>query len=59
MVASGVGTSKDTEALTLLLYAQQLASQQGVYWVVRDSESAVGSLRIYHRAGIVVMKYTT
>ena len=30
-VASGVGTSQEEEAMTLLLYARWLAQQQGIY----------------------------
>ena len=46
-VASGVGTSKEGEAMALLSYARRLATQPGVYWLVPDSEAAVGALRTY------------
>ena len=42
VVTSGVGISHKGEALTLLPCTRQLASQQGVFWVVSDSESVVG-----------------
>ena len=51
VVASGVETSQEGEALTLLLCARQLAAQQGVYWVVPDSDSVVGTLCTYHAGG--------
>ena len=51
VATSGVGTSQQKEALTLLLCAWQLASQRGIYWVVPDSESAVGALRTYQQGG--------
>ena len=51
VAASGVGTSQEGEALTLLLCAHRLALQQGVYWVVPDSESAVCTLQIYQEGG--------
>ena len=50
-VASGVGTSQEGEAMALLSYARQLATQQGVYWLVPDSEAAVGALRTYQEGG--------
>ena len=50
-VASGVGTSQEGEAMALLSYARRLASQQGVYWLVPDSEAAVGALRTYQEGG--------
>ena len=37
VTTSGVGTSQEGEALTLLLCVTQLSSQQGTYWVVLDS----------------------
>ena len=46
-VASGVGTSQEGEAMALLSYARRLATQPGVYWLVPDSEAAVGALRTY------------
>ena len=57
MVTSRLGTSQDWEVLTLWLCSRQRASQEGVYWVVRDSESA----RYKHslRADIAVMVYNT
>ena len=50
-VASGVGTSQEGEAMALLSYARRLATQQGVYWLVPDSEAAVGALRTYQEGG--------
>ena len=41
-VASGVGTSQEGEAMILLSYVRRLAEQPGVYWLVPDSEAAVG-----------------
>ena len=46
-VASGVGTSQEGEAMILLSYARRMASQPGVYWLVPDSEAAVGALHTY------------
>ena len=46
-VASGVGTSQEGEAMILLSYIRRLAQQPGVYWLVPDSEAAVGALRTY------------
>ena len=46
-----VGEFPRVETMTLLLCVRQLASQQGTYWVVRDSESAVGALRTYQEGG--------
>ena len=37
--------------MTLLSYARRLATQQGVYWLVPDSEAAVGALRTYQEGG--------
>ena len=48
---SGIGTSQEGEALTLLLYVRRLEAQQGTYWVVPDSQSAVGALRTYQEGG--------
>ena len=50
-VASGVGTSQEGEAMNPLLYARPLATQPGVYWLVPDSEVAVGALRTYKEGG--------
>ena len=50
-VASGVGASEEGEAMALLSYARRLATQQGVYWLVPDSEAAVGALRTYQEGG--------
>ena len=50
-VASGVGTSQEGGAMALLSYARRLATQQGVYWLVPDSEAAVGALRTYQEGG--------
>ena len=44
-VASGVGTFQEDEAMTLLLRTHQLAPQKGMYEVVPDSKSAVGTPR--------------
>ena len=46
-VASGVGTSQEGEAMTLLLCVRRLAQHEGIYWMVPDAESAVGTLRTY------------
>ena len=50
-VASGVGTSQEGEAMALLSYARRPAKQPGVYWLVPDSEAAVGALRTYQEGG--------
>ena len=50
-VASGVGTSPEGEAMALLSYARRLATQKAVYWLVPDSEAAVGALRRYQEGG--------
>ena len=50
-VASAVGTSQEGEAMILLSYVRRLAQQPGVYWLVPDSEAAVGALRSYHEGG--------
>ena len=50
-VASGVGTSQEGEAMILLSYARRLATQPGVYWLVPDSEAAVGALLTYQEGG--------
>ena len=46
-VASGVGTSQEGEAMIPLSYIRRLAQQPGVFWLVPDSEAAVGALRTY------------
>ena len=46
-VASGLGSSQEGEAMILLSYIRGLAEQPGVYWLVPDSEAAVGALRTY------------
>ena len=46
-VASGVDTSQEGEAMILLSYVRRLAQQLGVFWLVPDSETAVGALRTY------------
>ena len=50
-ITSGIGTSQEGEALTLLLCVHRLEAQQGTYRVVLDSESAVGALRTYEEGG--------
>ena len=50
-VASGVGTSQEGEAMILLSYIRRLAQQPGVFWLVPDSEAAVGALRTYQEGG--------
>ena len=50
-VASGVGTSQEGEAMILLSYVRKLAQQPGVFWLVQDSEAAVGGLRTYQEGG--------
>ena len=50
-VASGVGTSQEGEAMILLSYIHGLAQKRGVYWLVPDSEAAVGPLRTYQEGG--------
>ena len=50
-VASAVGTSQEGEAMILLSYVRRLAQQPGVYWLVPDSEAAVGALRTNHEGG--------
>ena len=42
---SGIETSQEGEALTLLLCVRQPEAQHGTYWVAPNSESAVGALR--------------
>ena len=42
-VALGVGTSEEGGAMILLSYIRGLAQQPGVYWLVPDSEAAVGA----------------
>ena len=50
-VASGVGTSQEEEAMIILSYIRRLAQQPGVFWLVPDSEAAVGALRTYPEGG--------
>ena len=50
-VASAVGTSQDGGAMILLSYVRRLPQQPGLYWLVPDSEAAVGALRTYHEGG--------
>ena len=50
-MASGVGTSQEGEAMILLSYVRKLAQQPGVFWLVPDSEAAVGALRTYQEGG--------
>ena len=50
-VASGVGTSQEGEAMILLSYVRRRADRPGVYWLVPDSEAAVGALRTYQEGG--------
>ena len=50
-LVSGVGTSQEGEAMILLSYVPRLAAQSGVYWLVPDSEAAVGALRTYQEGG--------
>ena len=49
--ASGVGTSQHGEAMMLLSYVHRLAQQPGVFWLVPDSQAAVGALRTYQVGG--------
>ena len=51
VATSGVWTSQEAEALTLLLYAWEPVSLWGVYWVVLNAESTVGALRTYLEGG--------
>ena len=37
--------------MILLSYARRLATQPGVYWLVSDSEAALGALRTYQEGG--------
>ena len=50
-VASGVGTSQEGEAMILLSYIHKLAQQPRAFWLVPDSEAAVGALRTYQVGG--------
>ena len=50
-VTSGVGTSQEGEAMILLSYVCRLAQQPRVYWLVPDSEAAVGAFRTYQEGG--------
>ena len=48
-VAGGPGTSQEGEALALIEYVIALAGREGVYWIIGDSEAAVGALRKYQQ----------
>ena len=50
-VASGVGSSQEGEAMILLSYVRKQAQQPGVFWLVPDSEAAVGALGTYQEGG--------
>ena len=50
-VASGLGTLREGEAMTLLFCVGQPSADTGGYRVAPDSESAVGALRTYHKCG--------
>ena len=50
-VTSGVGTSQEGEAMILLSYVRQLATQSGVSRLVPDLEAALGALRTYQEGG--------
>ena len=50
-VASGVGSSQEGEGMILLSYVCRLAQQPGVFWLVPNSEAAVGALRTYQEGG--------
>ena len=58
-VASGVGTSQEGEAMILLSYARRLAVQPGVFWLVPDSEAAVGPSALIRREAVAGMAYIT
>ena len=49
MVASRVGTAQKGEAMTLVRCVCRLAQHEGVYSVVPDSKSAVGTLHTNHQ----------
>ena len=49
--ASGVGTLQEGEAMILLSYIWLLAELSRVYWLVLDSEAAVGALRTFQEGG--------
>ena len=49
--ASRVVTSQEGEAMILLSYVRMLEQQPGVYWLVPDSEVAIGALRTYQEGG--------
>ena len=51
-VASGVRTSQEGVAMNLILGIRRLAYQEGVYWVVPDSEFAMGALHTYPRSNL-------
>ena len=57
-VASWVGTSDEVQAMVLVSYFRRLAAPTGVYWLVPDSEAAVGALRTYPEGGHLVMAST-
>ena len=46
-----MGTSQEGEAMILLSYARRSATQPGVYWLMPDSEGAVGALHTYQEGG--------
>ena len=50
-VPSRMGTSQEAQAMILLSYIRRLAQQPGVYWLVPDSEAAVGALWTYQEGG--------
>ena len=43
-VAGGPGTSQEGEAMALIEYVILLATREGVYWIIGDSEAAVEAL---------------
>ena len=45
--AGGPGTAQDGEALALITYVRALRDKEGVYWIVVDSEAAMGALWSY------------
>ena len=48
-VAGGPGTSQEGEVPALIEYVIALACKRGVYWIIGDSEAAVGALRKYQQ----------
>ena len=46
-VAGGPGTSQEGEAMALIEYVILLVAREGVYWIIGDSEAAVGALHKY------------